>query len=102
MGKRCVVLKIDDFIEMKRALAAAWQFRNEQLSNLDGNDSSNLYSDKINDDLNIWFELDKKTDSAMKPVIIRDPDGSWTNADITVKDDIIEVRPNYSRPFKDE
>lgn len=98
---KVVFLKAADFVEMKKALTAAWQLRNQQLSNIH-DETSHVTADvrtKWRNEFRKWFDLDNKTNSVGKPVIIREPDGSWTNANVKITDDEVTVVPDYSRPF---
>lgn len=98
---KVVFLKAADFTEMKKALAAAWQMRNQQLSNIHG-ETSHVTADirtKWRDEFRKWFDLDTATNSVGKPVIIRKPDGSWTNANVKITKDEVTIIPEYSRPF---
>ena len=99
---KAVVLKLEDFVEMKCALAAAWQMRNKQCANMNDECSTADQHAKWSEDFDKWFDLDRRTNSVGKPVIIRDPDGGWTNANIRISEDEITVRPDYSRPFRSE
>lgn len=98
---KVVFIKAIDFAEMKKALATAWQMRNQQLSNVHG-ETSHVTADvrtKWRNEFRKWFDLDMATNSVGKPVVIRDHDGSWTNANVKITDDEVTVIPDYSRPF---
>ena len=99
ISNKVVFLKAADFAEMKKALTAAWQMRNEQLSNMkDENVLADVRS-KWRQEFDTWFDLDNKTNSVGKPVVIREPDGSWTNANAKITEDEVTIIPDYSRPF---
>lgn len=101
ISNKVVFIKAADFAEMKKALVAAWQMRNQQLSNIHG-ETSHVTADvrtKWRNEFRRWFDLDLATNSVGKPVIIRESDGSWTNANVKIAENEVTIIPDYSRPF---